>query len=95
MPAHYCLDMPLNARQTDVAQAPTLPSQVPVEAAMRYVEAHYGDTWQVKSWSGNTASDGVVEGSRGYALMRRSVLQAAAAAQAEAAAAQAGHAGDD
>lgn len=26
---------------------------------------------QVKSWNGNTAADGVLEGSRGYALMRR------------------------
>jgi hypothetical protein len=32
---------------------------------------------QVKSWNGNTAADGVLEGSRGYALMRRSVAEAA------------------
>ncbi|KAL4438467.1 hypothetical protein ABPG77_000115 [Micractinium sp. CCAP 211/92] len=51
-------------------------TEVPVEAAMRYVAEHYGGTWQVKSWNGNTAADGVLEGSRGYALMRRSVLEA-------------------
>jgi hypothetical protein len=36
----------------------------------------------VRSWNGNTAADGVLEGSRGYALMRRSVLEAHAAARA-------------
>lgn len=38
---------------------------------------------QVKSWNGNTAADGVLEGSRGYALMRRSVVEAAAQLAAE------------
>ncbi|KAI3424453.1 hypothetical protein D9Q98_010005 [Chlorella vulgaris] len=52
-------------------------AEVPVETAMRYVAEHYGDVWQVKSWNGNTAADGVLEGSRGYALMRRSVAEAA------------------
>lgn len=40
---------------------------------------------QVKSWNGNTAADGVLEGSRGYALMRRSVLEAHQQAQLQAA----------
>lgn len=40
---------------------------------------------QVKSWNGNTAADGVLEGSRGYALMRRSVLEEHQRAQAQAA----------
>lgn len=60
-------------------------TEVSVEAAMRYVGEHHGDTWQVKSWNGNTAADGVLEGSRGYALMRRSVLEEHQRAQAQAA----------
>ena len=51
-------------------------TEVPLEAAMRYVAEHYSDTWQVKSWNGNTAADGVLENSRGYALMRRAVGEA-------------------
>ncbi|PSC74706.1 major facilitator superfamily isoform A [Micractinium conductrix] len=48
-------------------------TEVRVEAAMRYVVEHYSATWQVKSWSGNTASDGVVEGSRGPIKMAASI----------------------
>lgn len=44
---------------------------------MRYVADHHGDTWSVKSWSGNTAAEGVVPGSRGFALMRRGTPAAA------------------
>ncbi|KAL4431325.1 hypothetical protein ABPG75_006581 [Micractinium tetrahymenae] len=61
-------------------------TEVPVESAMRYVAEHFSDTWQVKSWNGNTAADGVLEGSRGYALMRRSVVDAHQQAQLQPAA---------
>ena len=54
---------------------------MPVEAAMRYLAEHFSDIWQVKSWNGASAADGVVDGSRGFALLRRSVAESALAQQ--------------
>ena len=65
-------------------------TEVPLEAAMRYVAEHYSDIWLVKSWNGNTAADGVLENSRGYALMRKSVGKAGEEQGADAAAGQGG-----
>lgn len=83
------------------AAAATAPEPSPPRAALPLTAGHLTHARlphrapQVKSWSGATASDGVVEGSRGYALMRRSVLAAAQAAELEMAVAAAAARIDD
>ena len=47
-------------------------TEVGVQAAMAYVAEHLGHIWSCKSWTGSTATEGVVDNARGFALMRKS-----------------------
>ena len=54
------------------ARMPGAQAQVSLEAAFGHVADKCADEWEVKSWDGMSAHNGVVAGSRGFAMMRAS-----------------------